>query len=766
MARVLKLPRITTMQRFVGFNESSIKYNKDYEISNKNLTVSRHRNVFFSALCPTIKGNYLEELGGGAFDAEGNFLSAAAQPRSDGGCGIRQNQTINIPNSVGLKIKKAVFGGIIFDHFGHFLLESSARLWCLEDYADLPWIFLASPERQIRNYQREFLSLFGLSKDQVLFITDWCQVEELIVPEVAFVYHHYVTSSYRRIFQSAAVPRMPGRRKIFLSRKNTTIARTIGEQELEESLLRDGWEVVFPETLPAYEQAALFREDNVLLGLQGSAMHLGLFAPDGRRIVHLCRGLGYRGYYILDDLVRADATYFKAMREHELESKPVEGPFLLDLEGTLAFLRENDLISLSSVHAGTRGVANTLKMEREFSAWWHYTESQVRFHHQLSHDGSKVEQVSALGVALIAVEMYPGEPTILSHALALLLKFEGVAAADKLLNECLGEASVPDSGEWAQIHYCKSIIAELTGDNEKALIPSQQAVKLAPLNISYIDQCATVLYRLGRIAEAEVLLRKAVESEIDQASTLFILSLIAQAKDHRMIALEWARKAFQADCTNENCLWNLVALLKRDGKNEELITVYGQFLDRRHDHLPVLLEVVQLCKESGKADEAVPYFFKAHLMSPDRDDIVQNFANLLTDIEIFPNLASLDRTPSPAVQEQSIMIYLRSLKLFDGQDREQALKLAKIATEIWPNNDTILLNFVSILIKLQKYLEARVFIKDLIRIGVKSGRIYYALSLVEGALGDMARAKSTAQHAAEVEPDNETITTHYKRFGT
>ena len=121
------------MQNFIGFDVNAMVYNRQYTISGARPGLSSFQNTSVSRIRASVGGNMLEELFGGAFLADGTFIESSAQPRSDGRNAIRLQQPCTIPSGA-TNLPKAIFGGVAFDHFGHFLLETTSRLWCLPEY--------------------------------------------------------------------------------------------------------------------------------------------------------------------------------------------------------------------------------------------------------------------------------------------------------------------------------------------------------------------------------------------------------------------------------------------------------------------------------------------------------------------------------------------------------------------------------------------------------------------------------------------------------
>ena len=59
------------------------------------------------------------------------------------------------------------------------------------------------------------------------------------------------------------------------------------ERFVETRFAEAGFDVVHPEELPVSRQISLVRGADLIAGLSGSALHLGVFAPEGTRVVEL-----------------------------------------------------------------------------------------------------------------------------------------------------------------------------------------------------------------------------------------------------------------------------------------------------------------------------------------------------------------------------------------------------------------------------------------------------------------------------------------------
>lgn len=190
-----------------------------------------------------------------------------------------------------------IYGGPVFDHFGHFLLESLARVSRLKASA-LPILWIRNQgdaARAWRPWQAEILALLGLDKRRQAVVTEATEVERLFVPAPGFVVRHLASVSH---FRSLAAFRFqtpkPGRR-VWLSRAGINpanprrVVRVENEEAVEAELRRRGWHIFSPQKHGVAEQLSFLSDAEVISGFVGSAFHLLALAADVRAKVRIVR---------------------------------------------------------------------------------------------------------------------------------------------------------------------------------------------------------------------------------------------------------------------------------------------------------------------------------------------------------------------------------------------------------------------------------------------------------------------------------------------
>ena len=177
-----------------------------------------------------------------------------------------------------------LWGGVLWAHFGHFLVESTSRLWALSDLEKPVDGILFIPKRprtgeMLRGFQRDFIDL--ISPDiPVRVATSPVRVEELVVPGQGFGLGRITagTEKYRAAIHSdfAQDIQPEGPEKIYISRSALGLGKggLLGEERLEELLEKEGYETFHPQQHDLSTQLARYKAATHVIAADGSAIHL------------------------------------------------------------------------------------------------------------------------------------------------------------------------------------------------------------------------------------------------------------------------------------------------------------------------------------------------------------------------------------------------------------------------------------------------------------------------------------------------------------
>lgn len=190
-----------------------------------------------------------------------------------------------------------VWGGVLAGHFGHFLVESTGRLWGLQQVPQAEGIvFMPKGPKltALSRWQQEFFDLAGV-RGRVVLATEPMRVERLSVPGQGFGLGAIVrgTQATRDVFARFGADVAPdGGSKLYISRSKLSDQKglLIGEAELEERLAAEGYEIFHPQKHLLTEQVARYKAAEQVIAAEGSAIHFfGMVARPNQRLAMILR---------------------------------------------------------------------------------------------------------------------------------------------------------------------------------------------------------------------------------------------------------------------------------------------------------------------------------------------------------------------------------------------------------------------------------------------------------------------------------------------
>jgi capsular polysaccharide biosynthesis protein len=202
--------------------------------------------------------------------------------------------------TVGHHIDSAVYAGFLYDHYGHFLLESLARLWTPEPCPEVPVVWIAGWTETLSSWMTEVLDLIGAPPDRRIVTSGSgaLEVGELIVPDAGFEFgrfmHPWLARRLARYDHDCANhPRGQGvaasaGSHVWLSRSARAPISGLDEEiEVEQHLRARGWTVLRPEEFSLRRQVEMLADAVHVAGLEGSAFHTLALLRDQRAAVDL-----------------------------------------------------------------------------------------------------------------------------------------------------------------------------------------------------------------------------------------------------------------------------------------------------------------------------------------------------------------------------------------------------------------------------------------------------------------------------------------------
>ena len=237
-----------------------------------------------------------------------------------------------------------IYGGQLWDHFGHFLLEGLTRAWA---FARLPGPILwqrRAPHSTLLGWQQDILDRIGLGAREHRVIDRPVRVARLAVPEQGLVTRRFLHPWQEAVLAAHAYRAPRAGHRVWLSRSGlpARLARIEGETDIEAALAADHWTILHPETLSIAEQLAALETAEVIAGFEGSAFHGLVLGREVRaRIVIFGRGAGINpNYQVIASAKGLDQRLVPLKLEHVEGQGRTASYRLPDPSQVLAVLRE------------------------------------------------------------------------------------------------------------------------------------------------------------------------------------------------------------------------------------------------------------------------------------------------------------------------------------------------------------------------------------------------------------------------------------------
>ena len=231
----------------------------------------------------------------GMFDAQSHFLP-------DGHCWRYPGGPITVPpippdidDRVERLTGRWLFGGLFYAHFGHFLVETTTRLWAAEQIADLEGIIFYPKQRMTHEWRFirglvPFFAQCGLGHLKIRAPQKPVVIDEVLTPPPGFGMGEMMAGRpeyrdwVRRALGRDVAPL--GAENIYVSRAQLPSKRgsILLETRLEALMKAAGYAIMHPQEIPLELQIAQWKAAKRIVGLDGSALHLAamLARPDAQ----------------------------------------------------------------------------------------------------------------------------------------------------------------------------------------------------------------------------------------------------------------------------------------------------------------------------------------------------------------------------------------------------------------------------------------------------------------------------------------------------
>jgi hypothetical protein len=264
---------------------------------------------------PLVAGSEKEFCGGLLDSQTGSLITEAVHLMGEPCQEIPKDKNFNVETEINHTV---FFGGILYDNFGHVLLESISRLWAytLVKQSD-PYIYFFVPwdtpkylEKQNHVYQ--IFEGFGIPHKKIIFTNKKAKLKRVIIAPQKYGFElckypdHYFMDFLKTFKYKKSTPaNFEKADKVYVSRSKIKygLGKPIGEKYFEAFLESNGYKVFYPELYMVNEQLTVYANAEKIIFCDGSALHSCILLPDITADIAI---IARRKYLNLDSRTIAD----------------------------------------------------------------------------------------------------------------------------------------------------------------------------------------------------------------------------------------------------------------------------------------------------------------------------------------------------------------------------------------------------------------------------------------------------------------------------
>jgi hypothetical protein len=240
---------------------------------------------------PLIKGKKKEYYGGLVDCKTGKLIDEAIHFDGDSSQEFSEQKDIRTETQVNQVV---FFGGILYDHFGHVLLDSISRLWAYSLIRELdPYIYFYVPWDTPRylekdNYLHQILEGFNIPPKKIIFSAKPAKLRKVIIAPQKYGYglckspdEHFMSFLKSFIYRKSVPQNFVDADKIYVSRTKIKygLGKPIGEKYFEEFLKSAQYKIFYPERYTLNEQLTVYSNAAKIIFCEGSALHACILLP-------------------------------------------------------------------------------------------------------------------------------------------------------------------------------------------------------------------------------------------------------------------------------------------------------------------------------------------------------------------------------------------------------------------------------------------------------------------------------------------------------
>ena len=268
--------------------------------SNRKLTVQEvERGIFLP------NANVGGKAYGGICDENFNFIAGHQVFSPENGYTRHINGSYSVQaKDIDYIDETVLYGGTMINHPGHLITECFAsRIWWFVKNTDSDlkiavatiWDNDLTRSSEYKNFVEQYLNVFGISEERIVFIKKPTQFKKIIIPDQSAVpltqyYPYEFTTEYAQVFEHIKKQLSPAKyKKIYLTKKQADKKNIIGEDYFIDFYKKRGFEIINPEDYTIKEIAELMYGADEVAALEGTNCNFAIFCKPTVKLTLLAR---------------------------------------------------------------------------------------------------------------------------------------------------------------------------------------------------------------------------------------------------------------------------------------------------------------------------------------------------------------------------------------------------------------------------------------------------------------------------------------------
>lgn len=257
-----------------------------------------------------------------------------------------------VPNKFEIIEEPVLFLGAIWPHYGHFLTDSMARLWALDEFdRHMPVVFINNHCDDFLKYDyiNTIFDALQLTSRRILDCKTPYLFKRIFVPTASIQHSYRIFDCHQRAHLKVASvnARLESggiAEKVYLSRSalRDKDRKSADEGRLEETLRADGFEIMYPEKLSMSQQISIFNSSKWIVGTLGSAFHTSLFSLKNYHgnIVMLSWNKINGRYLMIDEIKNYNSFYIGCMTIDNIDERSRIQNTTIDVDRALDAMKD------------------------------------------------------------------------------------------------------------------------------------------------------------------------------------------------------------------------------------------------------------------------------------------------------------------------------------------------------------------------------------------------------------------------------------------